>query len=125
MTLRQLVQADWMTPDEKKLAKWFVNHLARLFRERGVPQNPLLVVRLNDALVSYLLARRAESLLGFGQAEDGTAIPPPPAAYDLVGKAHERLARAGKPIDTGIADRLQPLMQHTRTITEKLGTDEA
>jgi len=136
MTLTKLSKgAAWMDDDEKTLAKWFVSRMARLLRQRGVAQTPLLVVRVNDAMVSYLLARRAENLLGFGQADDGTAVPPPPAAYDLVGKAHERLrratreledfcARAGKPIDTGIADRLQPLMEHTRKITEKLGIEE-
>ena len=135
MKLNGLARADWMTREERTLAKWFVNHMAREFRERDVPQTPLLVVRVNDAMVSYLLARRAENLLGFGQAEDGTPLPPAPAAYDQVGKAHERLrkaareledfcARAGKPINTGIADQLQPLMEHTRKITEKLGNEE-
>ncbi|MBI1319852.1 MAG: hypothetical protein GC168_13055 [Candidatus Hydrogenedens sp.] len=132
MTLHKLAKGtDWMTPEEKPLARWFVSKMARQLRQRGVPETPLLVVRVNDAMVSFLLARRAESVLGFGINEDGTPLSPTPGAYDLVGKAHERLrrsvreledycTRAGRPIDVGIADKLQPLMQATRALTEQL-----
>ena len=110
----------WMSGDEAELNRQFVRGVGKLLKDRGVAANPLLVLRVNDIVVSWLLARRMEE--GLGGDGDGVAARTTSAQAEAIGKSRERLrkaikeleeycARAGTPIDTGLADLMKPVIQ--------------
>lgn len=119
MTTLALGEA-WMSGDEAELNRQFVLGVGKLLRDRGVVENPLLVLRVNDVVVSWLLARRMEA--GLGAGEEGESPRTTSAQAEAIGKSRERLrkaikeleeycARAGTPIDTGLADLMKPVIQ--------------
>jgi len=87
--------------------------------DRAVEPTPMMLLRISDVLVMHALVRRAEAKLGFDEdaANKGNAV-----AFDVVGKAYERLRKAmrelddfyvreGKPGNAGIADAMRPLFK--------------
>lgn len=122
MKLTTLAQgASWMTGAETVLNRKFVRGLRRLLRAWGVAENPLLVLRVNDVAVSWLVARRLEAGLAPADADLECARVTPVQA-DAIGKSRERLrkavkeledycARAGTPVDSGLADHLQSVVR--------------
>lgn len=110
----------WMSADEAALTRHFVEGVEGMLKDRGVTENPLLVLRLSDIVVSWLLSRRLEDGLGGGAADEAPRTTS--AQAEAVGKSRERLRkaikeleeyceRAGTPIDTGLADRMKPVIQ--------------
>src|SRR5690606_27976788 len=59
----------WMDANELDLNRQLVRGVEKLLKERGVVENPLLVLRVDDIVVSWLLTRRLEA--GLGPGEDG------------------------------------------------------
>lgn len=113
----------WMRHDELELTRQFVRGIGTLLGDRGVVENPLLVLRVNDIVVTWLLARRLEESLGPG--DDGETARTSAAQADAIGKSRERLRkaikeleeyceRAGTPIDTGLADLMKPVIQQVQ-----------
>jgi hypothetical protein len=107
----------WMTKGEKKAVAKFLKRMQKLFRQRNVAETPLLAMRLNDVIVSFLLTRRAEQELATDPLEPGQLH----KILDTTGKIRERLRRsmkdledacanAGTPIEPGLADRMKPLI---------------
>jgi len=119
--------ASWMTPEERRHTRKFVAAVNRLFQKRGVEVTPFLALRVTDVAVHHLLVRRLENTLVLDSAAGEATAPGPvcsPALADQIGKARERLrkavreiedacARAGRPIDIGIADRVLPIVRQT------------
>ncbi|MCF6287153.1 MAG: hypothetical protein L3K26_18495 [Candidatus Hydrogenedentes bacterium] len=114
----------WMTEEEIVLNRQFVRGVDELLRDRGVGENPLLALRVNDVVVSWLLVRRMEMALAEPEGPEETT-PTTPAQVDAIGKSRERLrksikdleeycARAGTPIDTGLADVMKPVIQQVQ-----------
>jgi len=125
MELMMLAEGEaWMNDEERRLNGQFVVGVRALLESRGVTENPLLALRVNDVVVSWLLVRRMEARLGEeGDPEAGERTTP--AAADAIGKSRERLrksikdledycARAGTPIDTGLADVMKPVIQQVQ-----------
>ena len=115
----------WMTIEELGLAREFVKGLGALLQIRGVADSPLLVLRVDDVLVAWLLTRRLESGLAIPCAGDGPRPLTTPAQVESIGKHRERLRksvkdledycdRAGTPIDTGLADIMKPVIQQVQ-----------
>ena len=113
----------WMSADERELNRQLVFGVEKLLRERGVVENPLLVLRVDDIAVSWLLTRRMEA--GLGPGEDGETPRTSATQSDAIGKSRERLRkaikeleeyceRAGTPIDTGLADLMKPVIQQVQ-----------
>jgi hypothetical protein len=125
MKLRSLAQGEaWMSEEETKLNREFVAGVKKVLRNRGVVENPLLALRVNDVVVSWLLVRRMELSLAEPEAPEG-ALPTTPAQVDAIGKSRERLrksikdledycTRAGTPTDTGLADVMKPVIQRVQ-----------
>ena len=110
----------WMSTDEAALNRQFVLGMGKVLKDRNVAENPLLVLRINDIVVSWLLARRMEESLG--PDDQGQTARTSAAQADAIGKSRERLRkaikeleeycdRAGTPIDTGLADLMKPVIQ--------------
>lgn len=110
----------WMSTEEAELNRQFVQGMGKVLKDRDVAENPLLVLRINDIVVSWLLARRMEESLG--PDDQGQAVRTSAAQADAIGKSRERLRkaikeleeycdRAGTPIDTGLADLMKPVIQ--------------
>jgi hypothetical protein len=119
MTILALGEA-WMSADEAELNRQFVRGVGKLLEERGVVENPLLVLRVSDIVVSWLLARRMEA--GLEGGPEGEAARTTSAQAEAIGKSRERLRkaikeleeyceRAGTPIDRGLADLMKPVIQ--------------
>lgn len=121
MKMTTLAQGElWMSADEVELNRQFVRGVGKLLEDRGVMENPLLVLRVSDIVVSWLLTRRMED--GLGSGEDGAAPKTTSAQAEAIGKSRERLRkaikeleeyceRAGTPIDRGLADLMKPVIQ--------------
>ncbi len=128
MELSTLARGEtWMNEEESALNRQFVQGVGELLHDRGVVLNPLLTLRINDVLVSWLLVRRMERNLAEvdSSAELPEAPQTTPAQADAIGKSRERLrksikdledycARAGTPIDTGLADAMKPVIQQVQ-----------
>ena len=110
----------WMSAEEAELNRQFMQGMEKVLKDRDVAENPLLVLRINDIVVSWLLARRMEESLG--PDDQGQTTRTSAAQADAIGKSRERLRkaikeleeycdRAGTPIDTGLADLMKPVIQ--------------
>ena len=87
----------WMTPEERHLNHQFVQSTTQHLATRGVPENPLILLRINDVIVTWLLARRLESAL---TPEPGEPAPCPTIAQaGAIGKCRDRLRRAMKELE--------------------------
>jgi hypothetical protein len=113
----------WMSTDELELNLQLVRGVEQLLKNRGVAESPLLVLRVDDIVVSWLLTRRLEA--GLGPGDDGEVPRTSASQADAIGKSRERLRkaikeleeyceRAGTPIDTGLADRMKPVIQEVQ-----------
>ena len=126
MQFRDIAKGEpWMTLGERRRTRKFIAALKRLFSGCGVEETPLLVLRVEDVAIHYLLVRRIEE--GLAPASDnaeGAVSGCSGALADQIGKSRERLrkaireledacARLGRPIDVGIADQLLPLVRQT------------
>ena len=115
------------------VARRFAEAMLTLFEEAGVAPSPLIMLRVDDVLSSYLVARRLEEALWQADAEEtetgrGRAASFAAAAEPLA-KARERLrkamkeledlcTKAGTPIDAGLAAHVAPLLEKTRGVLE-------
>lgn len=113
----------WMSADELELNRELVGGLRQQLEARGVAESPLLILRVDDIAVSWLLTRRMEA--GLGPGDDGETSRTSAAQADAIGKSRERLRkaikeleeyceRAGTPIDTGLADRMKPVIHEVQ-----------
>ena len=97
-TLTTLTQNEpWMTQQERDLNQTLVSAIAKQLATAGVPENPLVALRVNDIASTWLLARRLESALTPAEGE-----PPPcptPAQAGAIGKCRDRLRRAMKELE--------------------------
>lgn len=128
MKLKTMVHGEiWMDEEESELNRQFVRGMGRLLRSRGVAENPLLALRVNDVVVSWLLVRRMEIALVKPHPDSDSGDTPAitTACADAIGKGRERLrksvkdledycSRAGTPIDTGLADAMKPVIQQVQ-----------
>ena len=122
----------WMTSEESALTGVLAKSMADDFARHGVADSPLLAMRAEDVIVSYLHVRRVEAPLK--QPESDQSGNPPDAKtivalIETAGKARERLrkamkeledacAKAGTPIDGGIADQMKPLLKQAEGVLE-------
>jgi hypothetical protein len=132
MGLRELaLGAPWMSDKEHIVAKKFVAGLRRFFKQRGVAENPLIVLRVEDLCFSLLLARRAEEALPTENEITKKTSERTPSAIEVAGRARERLRKAmkeleeacaklGTPVDTGLADRMKSIMQRSVGVIEEI-----
>ncbi len=51
----------WMTDKEKAWLNGFISRIRPLLRARGIPETALLVLRVDDVAVSYLMVKRVEA----------------------------------------------------------------
>ena len=87
----------WMTPEERDLNRNFNQATTELLAARGVPVTPLIMLRVNDVIATWLLARRLESALA---PKPGKPAPcPTPAQAGAIGKCRDRLRRAMKDLE--------------------------
>ena len=87
----------WMTPEERDLNREFNQSTTELLAARGVPVTPLIMLRVNDVIATWLLARRLESALA---PKPGEPAPCPSAAQaGAIGKCRDRLRRAMKELE--------------------------
>lgn len=88
----------WMTPEERTLNHDFIQSTTQLLATRGVPESPLILLRINDVIVTWILARRLESAL---TPAPGKPAPCPTIAQaGAIGKCRDRLRRAMKELET-------------------------
>ena len=131
MRIRDIERGEtWMTDAEHLFLRKFVKSMCVLFNGQGVQESPLLALRLADVAVHLLLARRQEMALTVAADGEGAAVPGITGALaDQVSKGRERLrkavreledacARLGKPLDTGLAEEMLPLVRKTRNILQ-------
>lgn len=135
MDLESLIfDKPWMTEEERIVAEAFWQAVGEALETHGVEKNLLTLLRVNDVLVMYLLARRAEEALcgagpGVKNDKPGAKRGPDASAFDGCGRAYERLrkamkeleeacARAGKPIDAGIADVMKPILKKAEGVLQ-------
>ncbi len=121
-TLKHLLNGrSWMADDEALLAQALLECLLNTLNERGVEETSLVLLRAEDIVVNYVLARRLETALTPGKLES--------APLEALGKARERLrksmkeledycTRSGKPIDTGFADIMKPVLKKAQGVLE-------
>lgn len=123
------IDSTWMDTTERRLGRRFFQRIAALLEARGVEDSPLLALRVNDVLVSFLLVRRIEGALG-PRREDGENTPPPHQLAEWVGKGKERMRKAikdleehchkaGTPIDQALPDAMKALVEANQDILEQ------
>ena len=120
-----------LTPTQRAVADHLVQDMETLLDAHGVAPTPLVVLRVHDVLVSLLVTLQLERYVGEkGAASSGDdakcAVLP---EVESAAKARERLrkamkeledacARAGTPIDQGLADEVKPLLKQAEGITD-------
>ncbi len=135
MKVRDAVRVEgWMREEEALLAQEMVRALQRVLKKQGAPDTPLVALRVNDVVVSYLLVRRAEEGLRPPVLEEdvGADVAVTPASViEGIGKTRERLrkamkeleeycAKVGAPTGKGLADRMAPLMKKGEGALEEM-----
>jgi hypothetical protein len=135
--------AEWMDDGERKLTCDITLAMAQDFARRGVPDSPLLAMRLEDVIVSYLHVRRAELAIGKpSEAKDANEdakdkvkgsvkgnVRENAALIEAAGKARERLRKAMKELEEtyaktapsihgGIAVQMKPLLKKAEGVLE-------
>ena len=109
-TLNTLTQDQpWMTPQERDLNHEFIQSTTELLATRGVPETPLILLRVNDVIATWLLARRLESALAPKPGEPAPC--PTPAQAGAIGKCRDRLRRAIKELEACCARDAAPISQ--------------
>jgi hypothetical protein len=115
------------------VARSIAEAMLALFEEYGVAMTPLVVMRLEDVLSSYLVVRRLQQAMWLTETEEQesarASVAAMAAAAEPLAKARERLrkamkeledlcAKAGTPIDVGLAERVQPLLERTKGVLD-------
>jgi hypothetical protein len=140
MTRDSLPPVDGLSDAEVLFAKTLTRDMLRVFKRHGVEQTPLIHLRLEDMLATYLLVRRLEAALFRSDLFDSsndfpdrtTAAGRRSALHPLieaVGKTRERLrkavkefeevlAAAGTPINQGFADKMKPIIKKAQGVLE-------
>ena len=133
MDLRRLAQGEaWMSAGELEITRRMVKQLRKCFKAAGAAETPLLALRCDDIIVSFLLVRRLEEQLGaVGVPADagGKTTLTLGAVVEAIGKARERMRKAmkdleescaklGTPIDQGIAEVMQPILAKAQGVAE-------
>lgn len=119
--------AGWMTAGEHRLTEKITRTMGREFSRYGVVVSPLVALRVEDVIVSYLVVRRLET--AFTEPTTPEEAKAAAAGIEAAGKARERLrkamkeleeacAKAGTPIDDGIAGQMKPLLLKTVGVLE-------
>lgn len=124
----------WMENDEESVFAAFVEEIHAYLDERGVTRTPFLRLRVEWLATLVVLMKRCED----GLAEAALQKPATTESaktfsilLDTLIKIWERIqkvmneiedhcAKAGTPIDTGLADKMKPLLQRTEGIVESL-----
>ena len=110
LTQDTLTQGEpWMTPHERDLNQDLIRAIAGYLKTAGVPENPLVALRVNDIASTWLLARRLESALA--PADGGPAPCPTPAQANAIGRCRERLRKAIKELEEYAAKNGAPAPQ--------------
>jgi len=136
-----------MPRHDEETVHQFVAALEAVFQRHGVEQTPMVLLRVEDVLVSWLVVRRIEDLLwAEGVYEESTEDAPKPKsragafasvsqglillpAIETAGKARERMRKAvkeleeacekmGTPIDRGIHDIMKPIIEGAEGVLE-------
>lgn len=94
-------QEAWMTIEERQLVRRFVREMKKLLKEQDTAPAPLLALRINDVVNSYILVRRAErtALMPLPEEED---FAPARRSFDEIGKALDRLRKAMQDLDAAL-----------------------
>lgn len=132
MTYRILCRREpWMSDAEWKRARAVRRMMLAPLVEANIPLRPYLHQYLQDYLVAHLLALRAERALVEVPAEDGAALPAPPAALlDYLGKQRDRARKLLQEIESvlpkpeplrlmGAADHAKPIMEKFKHLEEE------
>ena len=100
MNLTTLTQGEpWMTPEERQLNLAFIQSATEFLATRNVQETPLIALRVNDVIVTWLLARRLETALT--PTESGAAPCPTLAQAGAITRSYSQrwlLARAVFPM---------------------------
>lgn len=121
--------------NDPDLARAFIEGIEALFERQGVVETPLTLLRVEDIFVNHTLALRAEQALAdalaaqAGTGADDSSKPLAPGFEESIGKARERLrksmkeleescAKAGTPIDIGLADVMKPILKKAEGVLE-------
>ena len=98
MNLSTLTHGEaWMTPEELDLNRAFIRATTEYLATRNVQETPLITLRVNDVIVTWLLARRLETAL---TPPEGEPAPCPTLAQaGAIGKCRDRLRRAIKELE--------------------------
>jgi len=94
MTLTDLAQGQsWMDAEERNTVAGLVQSFGQVFAERQIPENPFLVLRVEDVLLHHTLCRRLERNL----PPNPDAVTPALAA--AIGRARDRGRKALKELE--------------------------
>jgi len=115
--------------NEPSLSEPFIEGMKQHLARYGVALTPLLVLRVREVLVCLLVVLHLEKGLLCGQEEEVGSRTVAGADLETLGKAQERLrkamndleescAKAGTPIDKGLADVMKPILQRAKGILE-------
>lgn len=118
---------DWMSPREQAMALRLAMQMRDHLDRRGVADSPLVALRLEDVIAARIHVHRVE--VGMGSLEISEDTKAVVVLIEAAGKARERMrkamkefedacAKAGTPIDRGLADQLKPLLQKTAGVIE-------
>ena len=134
MDLKAVAQGEaWMGKAEQTWNRGFVGAARRVLKRRGVQESPFLALRVRELGTCCLLLMRLERLLheALEKTEDEEKrMRLLATAMDALGKAWERLrkamreleeycAKTGIPVDTGLAEIMQPILKKAEGIIEE------
>ena len=107
MNLTTLTHGEpWMTPEELDLNLAFIRATTEYLATRNVQETPLIALRVNDVIVTWLLARRLETAL---TPPEGEPAPCPTLAQaGAIGKCRDRLRRAMKELEASCPRNTTP-----------------
>ncbi len=120
----------WLADPERACAVKLAHEFEKMFDQFEVVRTPLLVLHAEHAILSYLIVRRVEARLNDGlEMEHDPPKRPLDPVLDAVGKARERwrkamkeleeyCAKAGTPIDRGLADIMKPILKKAEGVYE-------
>lgn len=130
-----------LTMPEAEVAEAWRAGMNDTYERHGVERTPLLILREEDVLMSFLTVRRMEESIAAARNEKASeetraGQPTIAAQIEAAGKARERMrkavkeleescARAGTPIAVGIADTVRPLLKRSQGVIEDAVAFEA
>lgn len=120
-----------LAPAQRDLATLFTDALRAHLDGHGVAPSPLVVARAADVQASLIdLVRIEDAHAVDAAAGEGVTAASAVARAEAAGKARERLrkamkeledscAKAGTPIEKGLADRVRPLLKRAEGVLEE------